>query len=174
MPKKSRRSRDRKIVKGILEGKSLRKIGKEVGISHVRVYQLLPRLEPAIQEALKRVDYDLTTALTKVVEMTDAEKTEEHYAIHEGIISDERVVRKADNATRLKARELMMRLNVGHFDNRAEVARGTGTTHPSITINLGVLGREEAAQILAAARARINESSAGQPVLDAERDKNKG
>lgn len=178
MPRKPRRgrrprlSRDRKIVKSFVEGKSLAEIGKEVGISKQRVHQILPRLERAIQEALKRVDYDLDKSLTKVIEMTEAETTEEHFASHRGIIMDERVVRKADNTTRMRARELMLRLNVGSLDNRA-AAPGGGTQPPRITINLAALPPETAREfleILREQRAQAVGGAPGQPVQDADRD----
>jgi hypothetical protein len=174
MPKKPRLdARDRKIVKAHVQGKTLSQIGKEVGLSKQRVHQLLPRLEPAIREALKRVDYDLDKALTKVIEMTEAEKTEEYFESYKGIITDERVVRKADNTTRMKARELMLRLNVGNLDNR-NAEPGIRAQPPRITINLGFLGPEEAKAVLMRARTQVSGSDSGQPVLDADSNTNEG
>jgi hypothetical protein len=170
MPRKRSHARDRKIVKGVVEGKSLAEIGAEVGISKQRVHQLLRSLQPAIQEALKRVDYDLDKSLTRVIHMTNATMTEEHFVAYKGIITDYRVVRKADNATRMRARELLMRLNVGALDHRHEQSVA-GSVAPRITINLGALDPETAREFLEILRelrgTQTVSGDAGQSVVDA-------
>ena len=108
-----------------------------------------------------------------MVEMTEAEKTEEHFEAYQGIITDERVVRKADNSTRLKARELMMRLNVGNLDTRNSTSGATAQP-PAITINLAALDPDTTRAFLEALGAQTGWSNHGQPVLDAERDPNAG
>ena len=83
-------ARERRIIQLRVKGKSLRQIAEDVGSSKSRVFLVLKRLEPELKQALELAGYGLREAVTKMVEMTDATKTEIGW--YKGIVMDEREV----------------------------------------------------------------------------------
>jgi hypothetical protein len=116
-------ARERKIIKGRVEGKSMKAIGKEIGTSAQRVCQVIQRVEPELVNALRKANYGLDKAVMKLVEMTDAKETK--FFQHEGEVSDSRTVR--DNGTCLEARKTMLQLH-GVLGRRADADGDTNHT----------------------------------------------
>jgi hypothetical protein len=113
--------RERKILKARIAGKSMRVIGKEIGTSKSRVFQILQRLEPELKRALRRATYGLDKAVTKMVEMTQAKETK--FFANQGLVMDQRKVE--DNQTRFEARKTMLQLH-GVLGSKVQVSGENG------------------------------------------------
>lgn len=114
MPKKDIPSKlDRKIIEKRAGGETIREIAEQVGVPPSSVFLAVKRLEPEIVEALRLNGYGLDKAVTNMVEMTLATKTE--FFSNKGVITDQ--VDVEDNGTRLQARREMLRLHAAYPAN---------------------------------------------------------
>jgi len=107
MKKRAITARERRILRKRVAGKSMGQIAKEMSTSKTRVFLVLKRLEPELQEALRSAGYGLNEAVTKMKEMADAKRTV--FFQNAGIVTDKRVV--ADNQIRFAARREMLRVH---------------------------------------------------------------
>lgn len=79
-PRKSRRkANDLRIAQKRAKGMSLNKIARSEGVAKGTVFLALERVrsQPELLEALKIIDYDLTTAARKMKALTEKKKLQE-------------------------------------------------------------------------------------------------
>jgi hypothetical protein len=124
VPSVSNKARDRRLIKRKVAGETLPEIAAQEGMTKNGVFLALKRLEPQLLTALKRADYGLDKAVMKMVELTDATKTESiNVSYEESGLGKPQEIREslevADNSTRFKARESMLRLHRSFGDDKA-------------------------------------------------------